>query len=339
MKQVIIFCQAFSDVQYSLALYEQLSRECDISIYVINVKGAYEYLLSLGLKTKRLAYLPCPEVNSLFNVKRLLGVKKNIAEIWEKEFKSLSGADVYYFSRYFDWYTPAFIDRLSDGNTVRLCDHYGHEMRNDMRTSRSPADLLRAYMYKTATNVDYEMISNSVIKSVRYLRGAKHQIRKAPSIDPVIYEKYSVKINGVKRPSLLYFESDRAGIERTVNGYTDKIVELSNAASESGYTLYVKKHPSSNRSGPWPGARAEVVGEGVPGEFLGLDSFDAVASVDSVVAAKIARTKDIKVMSIIKLLNYKSESCRSDFIKYIDDQSGGKVKYVSSFGELFDAGK
>ena len=75
-KKTIIFCQASSDLLYTLDL---ISKHKYVIVYVINVKVIYEYLISLEIKDIEVKFYPYFKLN-LFNPKTIF---KTVSELIE----------------------------------------------------------------------------------------------------------------------------------------------------------------------------------------------------------------------------------------------------------------
>ena len=126
-QKIIIFCQAPADIPYLLTLYEIHKSESSISIFVINVEGMFRFLSDLQLDLEQLVFIPYRLI-SLKRIDLLPAERKRIKSLWKKYFANIQTGNVYFFSRFEDWLTAAFIHRFAKKNEIKIAyvDHYDY---------------------------------------------------------------------------------------------------------------------------------------------------------------------------------------------------------------------
>ncbi len=123
-KDSIIFCQAPADIPYLLTIYEEKARGT-ISVYVINVENMFRFIENLNLELRELVFIPYSH-SSLRSISHLYKEKKRIKELSRSYFSFIKDHDIYFFSRFEDWLTSAFIHVLTKAgsNTIYYVDYY-----------------------------------------------------------------------------------------------------------------------------------------------------------------------------------------------------------------------
>jgi len=130
---ILIFVQASADLFYAMNLYEK-NKEKIMHICVVNVKPIFEYAKSFHLQNTKLDFFPYVQMN-IRNPRSIIKAKTELKQIWKKNFKSNDYQDIYFFSRFYDWFTASMIGNFikQKRSEIYYIDHYDDiSVKNDI---------------------------------------------------------------------------------------------------------------------------------------------------------------------------------------------------------------
>ncbi len=333
---IIILCQAPADVAYLLTLYEKYKNERPISIFVINVKAIYEFIFSLNLQLTQIVFIPYRFTN-LKNIRQLFQERKRINTIWMKYFSTIKNAEVYFFSRFEDWLTAAFIHRFSKNLTITLSyvNHYDNSSSVFIK-NKNTSIKLRIYLslLKFLTNVAFTANIREKFPEFPINNYPIKEIHIENNND--IFVKYQYKLDIVKnrKPNLLFFLSPCENTIFNPKYYNNNLTEIIQLFNEIGFNVIIKGHPRLGIPTLADGIIKLLIPAYVPGEFIETKQISLCLGLDTNAICHPAKNTKMNTYSVIKLFQYSNKGGFDSAIEYLNLQSEGKIKYCNDFQEL-----
>lgn len=331
MNEKIIFSQSPVDIRHVLSFYEQYRGKTAISIYVTNIYNNFRFLKSLGLKDCSLTYVPYRD--DYRTPLGAVGQRRELHRLYRERFAAKEGAEVYFFTYYFDWAAFFFLKRLSKKNVVRLIDVYGYHRMKSSQVSFVDRIKRIALLYITGVFFDITDGMNERIIAFPYRRFGIRESKL--EIDPDALRGYMYRVGEKKQKNMLFFESNGAENDMFV-GYEDKLKEVVSGFDKAGWTVYVKPHPRLGYSKLIDDLPAEVIEEYIPAELVDIGGFDAVCGINSMSIANIARGEAVCVVSLLDLFRFKEEEVREGYREYLIEKGSGRVRFAANLSELLD---
>ncbi|MGB4774077.1 MAG: hypothetical protein WBP45_02800, partial [Daejeonella sp.] len=187
-KPIILFCQAPSDLPLILTVYEKFNRITNLSIYVVNVENNYKFIKGLNLDLKSLLFIPYKNP-TLKDFRTIIAERKRIKALNDRYFNHVTNHDVYFFSRYEDWITSAFIKTLSLQNKIFYINTYD-DISGDF-SNRQKLNLRRFVLRSVfwfLTTIKFKM---EIVEKLPEFYFQKYHIEESTlSVNPIVYEKY-----------------------------------------------------------------------------------------------------------------------------------------------------
>jgi hypothetical protein len=336
MKEIIIFCQAPFDIAYCLSLYLEYKDDADISIYVINVKGTFEFLESLNLKLKNLIFIPYKKYLSIKNPFLLLKEKKRIKKLYNIHFKHITNANVYFFYRVFDWITTNYVAKLSSNNKVFFV---GNDNPQDKPFKVIKNNLIHninlcCIRYITEIkNYRYIKIDFGIMLDFNYVD--KFNIERiSMSINKNIYNIYRYNKLNIKKPAILFFENNPIVDYDFYTNYISELNNIINIIKQKNINIYIKPHPRTGYTNSISNKITDVIPAYVPGEFINFDLFQLIIGIETTTIAHIANTNTDKTYCLLNLFSFKKYETKDYFKKLLDELSENKLKFIQNFDEL-----
>ncbi|MDP4267477.1 MAG: hypothetical protein Q8880_08595 [Bacteroidota bacterium] len=335
MNEIIIFCQAPVDVAYCLYIYDKYIDKSRISIYVINVKGIYEFLESLNLNLKNLVFIPYNKYISIRNPFIIRKEKKRISELYNIYFYDCKNAEVYFFYRVFDWITNNFVAKLSLSNKVNFV---GIDNPQDLPftvVKNNIAKLFELWVIKYITGIKFRFIKNKFGIMLDFDYVDKFDIKRIslPEINLEIYNKYCYKADNIIKPALLFFEQNQKDYDFYAN-YEKELNIIMDILQKENVNIYIKPHPRQMYSSFIKDRVKGIIPAFVPGEFLNFDDFNLIIGIETVAIANCNRFAEDKTYSLLELFSFKDPEQKSYIKSHLNSLSNNKLKYISSYQEL-----
>lgn len=337
MKEIIIICQAPADIQYALDIYEKNKTDNNVSIFVINVKGMYDFLISLDLLVENIKYIPHVKKFKLRNPWSILSLKMYLRSIYNNLFKKYKNTTVYYFSKYEDIVTAYLIEKLKKSNKVFYVDHYDSIASNEMKTINwSVKNTLEKCIYQMITNARYRIMVVNDIRYLEYINDQNIEAKLKPDKDiTYIYEKYKYNFNSTNIPSTILLLSDPELSNIFDNDkYREYVQELIQFLKKTKLKIYLKPHPRikcpeyivSKVDGIIPGF--------VPAEFLDTRNVKLIIGEISTALSHFARNTSITTISLLNVIPLKNHENLKHFSNYLIKLSDNKIIFAENLNSL-----
>lgn len=330
--RIIIFCQAPSDVQYVLSLYEKHKADRKISVFVINVESIYHYFQSLNLNLESLIFIPYPKNVPLLDFTELIKIRKELKNNYNKYFQNLQEQTVYFFSKYFDWLTAYFVSIIVRSNNVFIIDHSG-ETFSGIKKINGPMIIYRKLLFKYLTSINFSFFKMQSTIMMSFQIENYHIEKKSLELDPFVIKKYKVTTATNKEKSVLLFENNQSAYD-FYSDYEHQMTDIVNVLIKYGYKIYLKPHPRQGYSDFLKPSIENILPAEIPGEFFNPDDFSFIAGVDTNSAAFFAKDYQDKTLSLLELFKFKREDEKERFRQTQIKISKGNIHFVPSITEL-----
>jgi len=332
---IVIFCQASADVQYVLTLYERNKDRLPISIYVVNSMNIYKYLKSLDLKTHKLELITYNRSLNYKNVIELWRERIRIKKLYSDNFKDLKGAEVYFFSHYYDWITAVIIKKISIFNNAYYIDHYEIDENEERAHNLTIKERLLLIVYYYLSGLKYEFSKRANVKILTFPYKKYPILKLNMPIAKSILSKYVYKISNLDDNAILLYERNQNGKD-LMPAYEKTLMLIVKDLISSGYSIYIKPHPVAGYSKFLGNLKLKFIPDYIPGELLDTSGFSAITGIESVVLAKIAKHLNRPVFSLIEMFEFRSTEMKGIIRDYLMRQSGDKLKYAKSVKDIIE---
>jgi hypothetical protein len=316
---MVLFSQAPADIQYVLSLYDKYKNKYKILIVVVNVKNNYKYFESLNLGV-RVDFIPLVGQNKKLE---FLKYVFKLRTIYSVLFKNISDAEVYFFSKNYDYVTAFFIEKLMKNNTIYFYDIYkidGEELGGYKYTLKK---LIIKFLF--GINIKFFSLPPSIAYQYKFDNKNVHQIS---SVNSAKLYKYRIKkINNKK--NLLLFESNGEQSEDFLN-YKENMMTILNELKDR-YNIYIKPHPRLGYSQILNKYKVNVIPDYIPGELVDTKDFDIVLGIDS---SSIAIIKHHNKYSLINLFEFKDDTRKQYLKEYLDNLSIKNILYIKNIKSI-----
>ena len=335
-QKILLFCQAPADIPYILTLYEFYERQSSISIFVINVEGMFKFLYDLQLDLEQLVFIPYQLVN-LKRIDLLYSERKRIKLLWKEHFSNIHNGKVYFFSRFEDWLTAAFIHRLAR-NGENIITYAGH---NDYVALLFPVQdkvslKLKIYLFilKYLTNVSFSARRRDRLPEFQIDRYAI--LKTKLEVDKQVFVKYAYSIDILDKnaSNLLFLISSGEPTVYAPLYYIDTIKSVISLFQIMGFKIFVKGHPRTGLPETVRNMTEFEIPSYVPGEFIDACNFKICLGIDTTALCYFSINKILPTYSVIKLFSYVDNSFSDIFIKYLKQQSDNEMLFINNFEEL-----
>lgn len=328
MKKItIIFCQSNADLLYTLDL---INKHKYVIIYVINVKGIYEYLVSLEIEDIEVKFYPYFEL-SFFNPRSIYKVKKSLIDLWDNEFCQYNKCKVFFFSTSYDWFTASYVKRLSEENTVIYYNHYDHLTSLVGYNSFSLKRKIKQIIFSYVTKVDFLSQSNINFPKFNY---EKYNIFKIDVLNkPDVNERFLYTVLGNIKKVLFLISPEE--IENLEDSSKEKLISFIQNIRKNNIPLVLKGHPRLGEPEEMKPYVDFIIPRNIPSEFLNYKSFNFIFGLTSAALCYPAQKELCTVYSLVELLKYKDPLKQKDFKKYISKYSNHKIIFEFNKMDVF----
>lgn len=334
--KTIIFCQAPADVPYALTVYEQQKGKSAVSIFVINVEGMFRFLSGLNLDLEQLIFIPY-KLTNLRQIGLLYAERNRINTLWLKYFSQVKEGTVYFFSRFEDWLTAAFIHRFAKRKYIQIIytDHYDSSAELFQKnTDISLKKRIYLLILKYLTGVDFKV---RIWEKLPEFPVEKYAIQKVKAeVSDQVYSKYAFKsaILDSHASNLLLFISPCDNTIFNDDFYNDKLTEIINILKSNGFKIIVKGHPRIGLPMQVKKVADYEIPSFVPGEFIDTNNYSICIGLDTTAICYFAKNKILPTYSVIKLFPSAKKEMTDSLIKYLQQQSDNKIIFFDNLEEL-----
>ena len=316
----IIISQAPRDLTKVISLYEKL-RSTRTKIYVVNCFANFVFLKSLKLSAD-IEFVPHKEIKYPQNLLKMIFV---IYSRYFFQLKRIEGANVYFFSRYFDYVTAIFVNRLKQKNNIFFNDLFKAQL-SELNPSITQRAVLSTFQFAFRTKLKRTMIG----QTPGYYFDLPLQTREI-DIPTEIPSKYKQKVTQDTYKSVLIFDG-RGDKKEYYLSYEKNFLKVLSSIPED-FKVYIKPHP---RIGHTPfleqQERVKIISKGIPGEFLVPQEFTFILGIETTALIDFVQA-EAPVYSIMPLFDIEPKSYKF-FKGHLDKLSNGEMKYISSLEEL-----
>lgn len=337
---VIIFCQAPADVPFVLSLYEKKQKTNSVSIFVVNVEGVFRFLSSLKLNLEQLAFIPYSGTN-LKNIKDIYLERKRINALFKKYFSSIESAEIYFYSRFEDWLTSAFIHKLSKVPNVKITYLKHHD--DSVNFDEKAGVTLRLHIYslilKYITGVTFTV---KILERLPEFPVDKYAIQKGIAIiDKEVFSKYVYRENLIdkKKANVLFFVSDCQDLIFERAYYYNAIIDIVSVFQQNGYRVILKGHPRIGIPDIFREAADSEIPGYVPGEFIDADSIAICIGLETNALSHFAKNESLPTYSLVRMIPSANDRQIEIFVDYLKKQSENKIRFIDNKQQLIEVAK
>lgn len=326
-KKTIIFCQASSDLLYTLDL---ISKHKYVIVYVINVKVIYEYLISLEIKDIEVKFYPYFKLN-LFNPKTIFKVKESLIDLWYNEFCQYNKCNVFFFSTSYDWFTASYVKRLSEENKVIYYNHYDYLTGLVGYNSFSLKREIKKIIFSYVTKVDFLSQSNINFPNFNY---KKYDISKIDVFNkPDVNEKFLYTVLGNTKKVLFLISPEE--IENLEDSSKEKLISFIQNIRKNNISLVFKGHPRLGEPAEIKEYADIIIPKNIPSEFINYKCFEFTFGLTSASLCYPAQKELCPVYSLLKIISHKSSEDQKKLKNYISSYSDNKIIFESEKIDYF----
>lgn len=334
---ILIFVQAAADLRYALDIIEK-NRNKKIQLYVIHVKGIYDFVSSLDLENVKIDFQYYFGLK-ITDIRTYLKVKKQLSVFWKREFLGNSYGTIYFFSRFYDFHTASIIVKLDKKNVIYY-DHYDTaSIINDQKVGKF--SLL--YFKNKYIALVVSLVSGAHFISLfrrRYFEFdyKKHGIERRLFTEQIKVNnkfKYKTSKPELKNKIVFLLSSDELNMitENALLKLKEIIFFLKN---EGGYKLYLKGHPRLGNPEIFEDYFDEHIPNYVPTEFLSYSEFKFAIGLISSGLVYPSLLKDYKVYSVVDLLEFNNNKDKGFFSDFLKEHSENNVIFVKKIKDVIE---
>lgn len=331
--EIVIFCQAPADIAYVLTLYEKYKNEKRISIFVINVENIFKFIKSLNLNLHALVFIPYV-LKSFKNPFEIIREKKRILNLEKLYFNSIRNADIYFFSRFEDWLTSAFLKILSKKNSIYYLDHYDFSSELYIKQKSSFKLSVLKVIYYLITNVNFKVEIEEKLPEFKY---ENYNIqRHVPEINKEVFTiyKYEIDIKDTSKSIVLFFISPCENTVYDCQSHDEAQIKIIKSFQKDNWTVVVKGHP---RAGI-PENVLDIVDfqipSYIPAEFLQLKDVKMCVGIITAAIAYFAKSNRIKTYSLINLIKFQNITLINYYKNYLLELSDSNVLFFENYNDF-----
>jgi len=331
--EIILFCQAPSDIQYVLSIYERLNETREISIFVVNVKNSYLFLSELNLNLKKLVFIPYADA-AFRNPAVIFRERNRIRRLISTHFKQISGGEVFFFSRFEDWLTAAFVRYLTRTNKVVYLDHYDSSAALLNRYKTNFRTFILKCLYWIITGINFKV---DVREKLPEFPTDRFGITRAvPKVDNDVFLKYAFQVKrvDVSRPCVLILLAPCYDVVLDDASYDQTQLKVLRALKDVGCMIIGKGHP---RMGI-PAVFSEFIDLEIPAympiEFVNESSFDLCLGLLTVALSHFSNHTAVPTFSLIDIFKFNNPDSPQQYKAYLDGASGGKMQYFADMDDF-----
>lgn len=331
-KKISIFCQAPGDIIHVLAIYQEHCSESRISIYCVNVKPIYDYLLSLKLEVVNLEFIPYDFKFSPTNPFSIIVARKKLKKIHKTLFANKKNETVYFFAIWFDWISFFLVNKLTNNNNVIYYEHY----KSVPEKGKEKYNIKEKYiltLYYWVTGLKLQYTKDDAIKRLLFLYQDKNiKKQSALEIKPELFSPYLYQVENIQDKSVLLIETELTGYD-IFSDYQSEMRQIINTLQKKGYIIYIKGHPSLGTTKEIEDICNYIIPKHIPAELIDTSQFHKFIGIQSFSLVYFSNISD-SVFSIIELLSFNKKSQKNMYLEYLNSNSNKKIKFPKNISEI-----
>lgn len=320
-KELIIFSQASADIQYVLYLYEKYNKKYNITIYVVNKKNNFNFFKLLNLSAN-IEYIPLVAKK---NILKFLFFIFELQIIHRRSFSKTKDAKIYFFSDYYDYVTPFFIERLKEQNQIYFMDLYKIKEPD----IGGLIVTLQKLIVSLILGYKIEFFNFNGMKIYRYKYDKNIVQNKILQIESNSLTKFYVDIELINnnKKNLLFFESSKD--KQIFKNYVSDLENLIKKLTKT-YNVYIKPHPSNGYTEILKKLDVEIIQDCVPSELLNIKKFDILGGI---ISASVGTIDHINKYSFMKLFTPNDNVQIESYEKYLNNLSNSII-FVENINDI-----
>ncbi|MBC7915284.1 MAG: hypothetical protein H7Y07_14295 [Pyrinomonadaceae bacterium] len=331
--EITLFCQAPADISYLLTIYEKEHKSKKISIFVINVENLFRFLSELNLSIERLVFIPY-EISTLKSLSEIFKERKRIGNLKSIYFKNIYNQQIYFFSRFEDWLTAAFVKDLAKNNSVIYLDHYDFSADIFKRQKYSIRALILKNIYWLLTGVDFKV---EIIEKLPEFQYEKYGIKKQkPELDPGIFFRYGYDLKQIRnnKPAVLIFVSPGNINIYDSNSHDQIQRSIIQSLKQAGWIIVVKGHPRLGIPNNILDLVDIEIPSYVPAEFILIKDVSMCLGIITAAIVHFAKNTIVPTYSLINLFNFNKDDSPYQYKQYLSESSDEKILYFDDFDDF-----
>ncbi|MDA3780170.1 MAG: hypothetical protein PF487_08160 [Bacteroidales bacterium] len=323
-KEIVIFCQAGADLMYTVDLISK-NKNKHINVYVVHVKGVYDYLKSLSIPNITLTFLPYIPF-STYKFWSSFSVKNELNELFENIFLKYMNCDVYFFSTSYDWLTATIAARLSERNKVFYYNHYDDLTNKRAKKQFSLKRLIKSKFLQFITGVRF--IHNITVNAPRFIFQDWNIKEVSSIIKPSISNEflYDLCFEG---ETIMFFLSTEEFKSLTLESQKQLLAFISSLRN-LGKIVVLKGHPRLGVPQEVEKACNFSLPSFVPSEFVNYNKVSMIYGLTSTALCYPAQKTNVKVISLLDALNFVDNVKAQSYKEYIATYSENKIVFAAS---------
>ncbi|MFC1462602.1 hypothetical protein ACFLQU_03245 [Verrucomicrobiota bacterium] len=298
-------------------------------------RSLLEFLRLLAISPDRIVFVPYPQVSGkTWNPLALLQARQHVRREYAKHFGNVCGADVFYWTNYFDWMSFAFLKRLAAANSVYSCQLDKSEFVPVANCGVK--DWLALQAIRFITGVDLFLVSldraEFLIPAFPSSRYSVAEVEVGIDSEAIARHLQDVEGRGSCNVLLLETATTRSG-----PGYEDSMRRVVEALIQGGISVYVKGHPRMGSSQFLRAYNVSFLEQCVPVEMMRFKGFSAIVGLSSSGLGTLAAANpDILVVSVLQLFPGVSRKVR-DGVRNQLVRICPSIMFVLSMEELIES--
>ncbi|MCC9061744.1 hypothetical protein [Flavobacterium piscisymbiosum] len=328
--EMIVFCQAPADIPYFLSLYEKYKGKKIINVYVVNVENVFKFIESLNLNLNSLVFIPYGHL-SIKNFALVFKERKRINFFAKKYFKGVVNNDVYFFSRFEDWLTSAFLVKLSDNNSLYYVDHYDFSADLFDRKKMNFKRIILKFILFIITGANFKL---EILEKIPEFHFKRYNIRKiAPDLTQSVFDLYKYQIKNIQdvNPIVIFFISPCEDSIYEPVSHDSIQLKIIESFKKHNWTVVVKGHP---RIGIPENVMHLVdieIPSYIPAEFLEFSNSSMYIGIITSSLSHFVKENQIPTYSLINLFQFKEIGLADKYKNYLNGLTNNKIKYFENF--------
>lgn len=326
---ILIFVQAAADLRHALTIYEN-NKGKRILICVVHVNLIYKFISQLQLKNTEVKFYPYVTVNMKkpFSYSKS---KKDLKNIWLKDFKLKKIQKVYFFSRFYDWFTAGLIGYMLNENKTKIYyyEHYDDvSVKNDTKISRFSEKGLKLFIISKIISYisNVKFISRYSIRNIEF-KYWEYPIEKLKPDLTLIKDAFLFNINKKNVKTILFLLSP-SEIDMLKEKSIKKLKDILKELKSQNAQLVLKGHPRLGCPKGFENYFDSIIPNYIPSEFIYYKNIDVTIGIVSSGLNYIVSVPNAKVLSIIDFLEFKIQEEKSFYKKYLIELSLNKLCFA-----------
>lgn len=326
---IVIFVQASADLRHALTIYEK-NKGKHLLICVVHVNLIYDFASKLSLVNTDVKFFSYVNINmkNPFSYKKS---KNDLKNVWQNNFQALEIKEVYFFSRFYDWFTAGLIGFFLNKKNANVFyyEHYDDaSVLNDSKISRFSKNGLKSFIISKILSY----VSNVNIGSQYSIRNIefnyrKYSIQKFIPYTALINDEFLFNINKNNVKTILFLLSP-AEINMLQEYSIEKIKNILLELKKQKIRLVLKGHPRLGLPEGFESFFESLVPNYIPSEFINYKNIHVTIGIISSGLNYVVSIPNTRVISIIDFLEFKVSEKKFFYRQYLTELSLNKMHFA-----------